>query len=233
MERSKTGPKPINIKMGFFSPIVDPEVAYLLGFLWADGYLFKTVKGRARVGVECLSEDMKEIDHIFSFVGIWGTQHRHRKGRRPQTVKNCSSHALFDFLENLGYSEKSGGSHEKILSSLPKELIPFWLRGYFDGDGNLYLFKDCVGGQVTFSSCYSQDWNALKDFLISKGFNVRIEHRKAKNGNKSGALRLVGYENIMRFLNYIYDPEPSIGLARKKKKYLELKSRVRKHIVRS
>ncbi len=48
-----------------FHDISDPGVAYLFGFLWADGYLSWTNGKPSAIGIELLREDAIFIEQIF------------------------------------------------------------------------------------------------------------------------------------------------------------------------
>jgi hypothetical protein len=218
------GTRPPNIEIKKFYPVDTEEVAYLLGFLWADGYVFKTVRDHSRIGMEIISQDMEDVEKIFSFVGEWSTHDRFRKGRKPQTAKNCGSDPLYVFLAEVGYLNRTG-SHSQVLDTLSDELKPFWLRGFFDGDGCLYLPKKGRQGQVGFSSGYEQDWSGIEELINTVGCHGTVSRRIAKNGNKHSLLVLTGNENTIRLLNYIYGSRLDIGLSRKREKYLEYQQR--------
>ena len=57
-------------------------LSYFLGFLWADGHLDK--HGGFRINI--VTEDFKEIEHIFKKVGKYNIHQCQQKHWKPQTT---------------------------------------------------------------------------------------------------------------------------------------------------
>jgi len=80
------------------------ESLYLLGFLWADGYLYRK---QNRISLEIVERDMVEIENLFCGSGKWHSWTRKRKKRKPQKGFCCNNKKLFQFLEGKNYDKKS------------------------------------------------------------------------------------------------------------------------------
>jgi len=214
--------------------------AYILGFLWADGNIYKhTIK------IELKQEDIENILPIFTMVGDWNYYERQRtKNGIPfgklQASLNTSNKLLTAFLRSMDYDNKLNGP-EKILCHLEKNLhIDFW-HGFFDGDGSLYI-EDKSPPTITlqFWSGLTQNWQSLINFLSEYNTLYKIwKYERVKTDGKIHSSSCLGVKNTLKIkylLSLFYDRE-LIGLQRKYDKYLELsdhlKERTRKYPVGS
>lgn len=188
-----------------------PEVCYLLGFLWADSYL---VKNRYEIRLEIVKDDMEELIPIFATTGEWGISYRTRPNRRPQACAATGNLRLHKFFTSHGYLNKLDPFD--CLDKIPEDLKHLWYRGYFDGDGCLYITKTTK--HLSFASNYDQNW----DFILALDSTFTI-NKVLKENSKSSTTRLAKKQNILNVLNYIYKDNLHLGLRRKYNKYLLLK----------
>jgi len=122
-----------NIHPQQFFDIKTPEVAYILGLLWADGYVSNIRSGI--IAIAALEDDLETVKHIFLSTGKWNLNKRQLPNRRPQMTIQTTNKPLTTFLANNDYIVKSIASADKILSKIPNELQHYWFRGLIDGDG--------------------------------------------------------------------------------------------------
>lgn len=88
----------------FFINCDTPESAYLLGFIWGDGYVLKDItKSIFKLSIECVEEDLKLIEKIFNKAGKWTRATRTRKGRKPSLLLTVSNKKLIEYLESKNY----------------------------------------------------------------------------------------------------------------------------------
>ena len=192
-----------------FKKIEEPEIAYILGFIWADGCLRN---GNYSITFSNLLSDIEEIKHVFLKTGDW--QFRVNKGKYCKCY--VGAYDLFDFFIKNDFIDKSGKSAEKILTFIPASLRHFWWRGYLDGDGHIGLYGNRP--RLTFTSTSQQDWSFTK-FLPESPSIYSVPSRSHATVQST--------EQILNVLDYIYKDYPSnkIGLTRKYRKYLD----IRKH----
>ena len=185
------------------------ESCYILGLIWADGYLGKN----NTVSITCVREDLELLDCIFSRTGNWAIYYRYqnKENRKPQQTFTVSDRILFDFLVSKGYKEKSGGSAANILEFIPKVYHRYWWRGYFDGDGCIYTGKNY---KLFFTSTVKQDWSFVTNFF--KQFNWKEVRKETLKGSYSRIL-LTRKSEILDMLSYIYEgfQKDRIGFSRK------------------
>ncbi len=199
--------------------IVDsPEAAYTLGLLWADGHVFLSSRAGG-ISIECVSDDIDDFETILQRVGNWNRYYRTRLNRRPQSTLAISHKPLAEYLTTIGYRSKND-SHEKVLRTIPQKLQAYWLRGFFDGDGCVYIGKQVC---VSFSAPYEQDWSALEALLNAENIRTKIQRRTHSNSeHKHSELTIRDKNSIKNFIEFCYQDRNFPSLKRKAIKCLSL-----------
>lgn len=198
------------------SLVKEKEFVYLLGFLWADGYISKVCNS---IEINIVKEDYEVLSPVFSKHIKWNIFQKQRKQNgipygRPQIKSQISLSLLKQFLLEYGYANKSGGSPALILSIIPPSLRYFWWRGYFDGDGSIAISKNGCKN-LAFWSTADQDWSELDSVLKSLGVKFSIYKYYRKCGNSS-ALTLTHTKRIRSVRSFLYPRnEYDFGLKRK------------------
>lgn len=206
-----------NVEANIFKNPETPECSYILGLLWADGYIRNSGKSKY-VSLEIIKDDALIVYPIFMKTGKWYFDTRKRLNKKPTGRFICSNGRLFDFLKDMAYYAKSTDSPDKILSIIPETLNPYWWRGYFDGDGCFYNKNHA--SQLSFSSCYEQKWDFVNNLSNNIGITFSIKQRthKSKSGkiSRSSLARTTNKNNVNKFFQYIYNPNlEKFGFSRK------------------
>jgi len=188
---------------------LDKNFCYYLGLLWSDGYVNDN-----KAIIELNESDFSDIVEYIKNIGEFRYSIRQRKNRKNK-ISSCSIHSVKSckWLIDLDYKEKSIKSPNKVLNLVPKDLIPYFYKGYFDGDGCIYIGKNSY--QLYFCGSYEQDWEFIEKFLQDLDINYRIirkEQNQNNRINKSSIVRITKKEDIRKIMNYF----PNIGLKRKK-----------------
>ena len=135
------GRKPIySINEDYFKEINDPKKAFWLGFLCADASIKRS---RNNIYVEITQKDdylLNELVEDTSFTGKVRIAKPH-KSRYSQKEYYAVSMFNSKFVSNLLNSGKTLKKHdlEIIPKSIPDKFIPDFIRGYFEGDGCIFL----------------------------------------------------------------------------------------------
>lgn len=131
------------IKKDIFNPINTAEAAYILGFYIADGCI------TGNKFVITLNEKDKEIlekirDYISPITKLCYKPERVNK-------EGITTHPMYSFsftckeivsrLEELGLGQKKTYLEKSIKNIIPKEFMWDFIRGYWDGDGNINSSK--------------------------------------------------------------------------------------------
>lgn len=212
-----------NVNADIFIQPTSLEVCYILGLIWADGHVSKN--RCYSITLSCQREDGNVFESIFVKTGKWRI-YKYKKAQetwQDQTIFTTTNKPLSLFLESMDYKIKSFSNQEKILSVIPKNLHYMFWRGYFDGDGCIYLREKDKLGQICLVSSYDQDWSSLSKLLTDKKINFTISRIISKKNHQSSRLIITKAAHIIEFFNFIYpNGFDEIGLSRKYKKFESL-----------
>lgn len=204
-----------------FLNIKTKEVAYLLGIIWADGYLQDS-----RISMEIVAEDFQDIEPLVRITGNWKIFNRQRPQRKLIAGISSSNRKLLKFLFDHFYSEKSYHSPKPIIDRIPKELQRYWWRGYSDGDGCFYWGEKHKTAQYVISSAWDQDWSAVENQMKSLNIEYNIKQLVHNNSggkiSRSSRIRLTGHTNVCRWANFLYQDWDGTGFQRKYDKWQEI-----------
>jgi hypothetical protein len=217
-----------NVNEQYFIDCITPESAYVLGFLWGDGYLSKrndtNIKKKQiwNIATECVKTDLDEIEYLFHKSGKWSSSTRHRINRQEQKeIKTCNK-KLYLFLESHNYGNKSY-SLPTILNIIPNDLKHYWWRGYSDADGCIYYNEKIPLTQHSITANIDYDWTFYFDLMKDLNINYRLQKIERKQG-KHSTVTISSRKGVIDFCKYIYSGE-NFGLSRKKEKYEKILAR--------
>ena len=202
------------------------ELAYFLGYFWADGY----VDGHNSLRLEIVSEDASDIYTIFSKICSFNVYVRKRENRKEQTTFYTSGIENGILLKKLGKYPKSLESHEKILNFIPKDFHKYFIRVLIDGDGNFYVDENTFERKkylrVFFSiaSRFNQDLSYLTNILKEFGLTKIVSKNNKFKKSTSSIILNTNPTEIYRFIEKIYSDEDGIYLSRKFEKIKKIKS---------
>jgi len=173
------------------------EFAYLLGFLWADGYILKKIDKNGfnhnRIVCEIVSEDFEVIWKYFEGFSKWSISKRKRRENWKETTTGTINNKYFyEFLESIGYKSKLDG-FEKVFHYLEEfDLVDYFLCGLFDGDGHTDFKK-----LIEISSAASQNWSCIED--IFKRYNISYGIYYYTHPTKKHTSSVIKIQNIEGF----------------------------------
>jgi hypothetical protein len=194
------------------------EEAYILGFLWADGYLNGT-EVKSNLQCEIVYNDFKDIEKIFDKTGDWSRLFRkasNKNGikRQKRTCLTISDRALIRKFILFDFDKKSYLPPTKLLKLIPTNKHYLFYRGYFDGDGCFYITDKA--NQFSIGSQYNQDWMHIeKLFKLLKIDKYHIQRRISNKGHKLSQIRVFSRDSVTKIARYVYQDKTSIGLKRK------------------
>lgn len=118
------------------------DMAYVLGFIMADGYVFTNPRGSCYTGF--VSDDLEIIEkirlvlHSNHFIGT--RNHPSNPKWKPTHVLQIGSKDLFQDLKKFGVVPNKS-LILKFPANIPDAFVGHFVRGYFDGDGCVYFRK--------------------------------------------------------------------------------------------
>lgn len=201
----------------FLFELNNKEHIYLMGFLWADGYLHDTLN---RLELSIVTEDFNDINILFD-TNYWAIYQRNRKERKPQTTVGLYREDVCNVFRNeYNYVEKSYKC-PNFINKIPTEFLHYFIRGFFDGDGCFYVSADNKQKQCYLAGSYDQNWDWIEELFNDIGVEYSIK-RKVQNEKSKYSIVYIKKKSISTFGNYIYKDflNDNIGLKRKYNKFL-------------
>lgn len=110
-----------------------PEMAYILGYWWADGCMYIKPSTTAHE-VKFASKDRPHLALIAGVIGESQYTRPVTKGSDCYDMTYCSKEMYYDLLALGGTPHKS---HTTSMPSVPQQLLAHFIRGCVDGDGTL------------------------------------------------------------------------------------------------
>lgn len=221
----------------FFDKIDTEEKAYVLGFVYADGCNNKH-PNTGELSISQMERDidilekiklaMKSTYPISEEKNTWG-------GEEKRFRFYLYGSKLDEQLTNVGVV------HNKSLiltfpTFIPDELMPHFIRGYFDGDGSVWEGKrkkmkvkdelrygkkririvHNVKFNFTGSNTFIPD---LQEYLINKlGLSkTKLNYSKAKEDHRHCTMEYSGRKNLFKLYNYMYSSASIYGQRKKAK----------------
>lgn len=187
------------------------NMAYILGFITADGVIAK--------GQQVVSISQKEkaiLEEIREELG--SNQPLYKNEHTGVHLLNLNSKVIKDDLLNI-HGITPNKSFTVQFPKVPEEYLHHFIRGYFDGDGNIYergFFVSFVGGSYSFM-------NTLLLVLRNNGFNPILTSK-----DKHFRVYVSGRRTIQLFANWIYNNK-GLYLKRKYDQFQKEKTKI-KHL---
>lgn len=206
----RTRGKQSNFNEAYFDTIDDEHKAYWLGFIYADGNLTKN-----RLRIEIQSRDIEIINNLRKDLNstnkiiICKNETKDNVGIGFCSDKMAAALNRYGVVENKTFKLKN-------IPNIPQHLIRHFIRGYFDGDGTVYINSKNNSLRVGFYG--------TRDLLTSIQNNLHEEIGTSVNKiyEKVGCW-LLSYameSDVKKIYDYLYT-DAELFLARKKLKFQE------------
>ncbi|KKT96805.1 MAG: Intein-containing protein [Parcubacteria group bacterium GW2011_GWA2_45_15] len=194
-------------------------MAYVVGFFAADGYMTVNKRGgqywSIDIGDKTLLNKIKTITQSEHTISV-----RKRGGGKYTTYRlQVGSIEMCNDLRKLGYNERKTNSLS--VPNVPKKYFPDFVRGYFDGDGNVwsgFMYKSgethTLAIQTVFTSCSEKFLEKIR---------VRLETFDIKRGvlkqGKGNYYRLTySVLSSLKLYDFMYNGRDTSSLFLKRKK---------------
>ncbi|HEY4483957.1 MAG TPA: LAGLIDADG family homing endonuclease [Candidatus Paceibacterota bacterium] len=152
------------------------EMAYILGFFAADGYMGRNKRGAhfwsIQITDKLLLENIRKAIKSEHKISI----KQKRQNENTQYRLQVGSIEMYQDLLKLGFTESKTKS--LVIPKITKRYLPHFIRGYFDGDGNVwvgYINKKrktpTLVLNVMFTSCSTIFLEQLKERLTLLGIS--------------------------------------------------------------
>lgn len=196
----------------FFHNITSEVQAYWLGYIWGDGTIGKNNTNFAiKIGIQD-----KEHLELFKYhlnsehkIGVYTNHSGFINGNQFCQLSIISEQMCNDLLQYGVCNPKAN----RTIPNLPTNLIPHFLRGYFDADGSYTVHE--YGGLISF--CGPQEIITQIKSLVQQYCNTQANIYYYKN-RSAADYRIGGINNIKALYDFMYQ-NATIYLQRKKDKF--------------
>ena len=209
----------------YFQELDSKDKAYFLGFIYADGFITKPSHGQNILGLT-----LAEIEPIDKFKKYIQTNKKVGYYKKTSSYSNKSyeyklalnSDKLVSDIEKLGVVERK--TLTLTFPNLREDLIPHFIRGYFDGDGSVFLHKDSRE-EYSYNEYLGINICGTKEFLIAltkhlpfleEGQCVYKEKRRKTN---CWNLKMTSNIRSLELYHYMYKDCNDLYLSRKREKF--------------
>lgn len=218
-----SGARKYNVDESFFERIDSKEKAYFLGWLASDGYV-NLKKGAFAIS---LQERDKEVLEKLNFL---------IKNERPLTKiiydkpgqenwknqyrLNVSSRKMSNDLSKILVCRNK--SKEIVMPEIPDGLLNEFIKGIFEGDGNIYFQLTKKNYLQTSFSIYSASEKFIDSIISLINNQCSVNLTKKINNYNVFIANTTGFLNLQKVLDWIYKDKEERFLERKYKKWLEM-----------
>lgn len=191
-----------------------PEMAYVLGFFAADGSMLANNRGAHFI--EFHNTDRVVIEKVREFLG---SGHKISGKRRTSRHKICyrlqiGSKDMFKDLTDHGFIQNK--SNMLRLPEIPTQYFAHYVRGYFDGDGNIYFKRHWVKGRERkkwiFTSRFTSGCKQyLTDLHRALGFHGVEKGFVINKSRHSGYELVFSHRDSLALYQLMYNTAPDTG----------------------
>lgn len=201
-----------------FELIKNEEEAYIAGLLFADGYI-----SSMQIGLRLKKSDKKLVETVKNYFSSEITLQESKLG----FSFTISSENACKNLKRLGKVKTGNPFHIPLMD---KSLVRHFIRGYFDGDGTVFICKNKKNKFFKANICCVTT-NILEDFKsllnengiecsinkeVRKGKVMKVPQGTCVGGFDMYRLFIRKKKAVEKFYHYLYDSS-SIYLERKRK----------------
>lgn len=218
IDRMKGHRRSCDVNESFFDEW-SPDMAYVLGWIYADGSIKKDLRG-----FEITSSDLEHLRNIADMLGSDLNISLYKGKKNKQTAGKLYIHrpAMVKRLLEIGLTPVKSKTIV-IPDTLPKELLGNFIRGYFEGDGHVgvnHHGRKNPGIRVTFASGSEKFLNELNEQLEK---NIGIKgNMYLYEKTKVWTLFILNAEMVKKIFEFMYvGTNPQNRLHRKWKTFVD------------
>lgn len=220
----KSGKSIYKVDSDFFKCINTEEKAYILGFICADGHISED-----RLVITVSEKDSDILEKIRRAMH---SNHPIKRIKRKNPYQKTDRKQLILMELMIGRKElvkslfdmslttdKTYTLNGNILKYVPKYLMRDFLRGYFDGDGNVFFGRRYASGyKYNINVCGNEDF-LLKSFQTYFPSNNKLY--KDLYSKQCYVWKISSRDKVRDFMHYLYH-NSSIFLQRKYNEYRKI-----------
>lgn len=197
-----------------------PEMAYILGFIAADGNVYEV--GNAHI-LQLGCDDLDVVEKMQEALGHDGIINKKERdnGKIAYSLRICDI-SLFNDLNVLGVTARKSLTITPPI--IPEEYVHHYIRGYFDGDGSVSYRSGPYNKSRLVVDIYTASLN-MASFLYEKIreqmgdlYKGKIYSTLAHQKTRYYAIRL-GHKASIHLYKYMYKDANNLFMERKYNKF--------------
>jgi len=201
---------------------LDKTKAYWLGFLAADGYVYKNYL--------CLGISEKDLEHLKKFKNFMEVKNKIEENDITNSVRiRIGNKKLVKNLKRYNIRPRKSYMNESLIEYIPDSMKGFFIAGFFDGDGSVFSYKAHKGEHYAVN--ITSNKQTLEDII--KFFSKFYNFRKLTLIRNSSVWRLRwdSKHDIKEFFK-LYKKSP-IHLRRKMEKFNDIIPKIERKVGRN
>ncbi len=196
-----------SLNENYFDEIDTSNKAYILGFLYADGYNNRI---NNTVVLSLFKQDREILEQINQEVGsnkpLFESNYINKDDgvERHMLILAMASKHMCESLEKWGLTQNKTFTIT-FPDFLKEDLIPHFVRGYFDGDGCACISRRKDNGKLDFQSTIMSSigfCEGLIEYLKKQDINFHIDIPKGQEKNR--VVRSHSKKENKKFMDLIY-----------------------------
>lgn len=167
----------------YFDNIDSGLKSYILGFLYADGY----ISNDFRIGLLISEQDREVAELILNELcpdkNLKNCNYQNIK-RKPQVKFRITSRRLYNRLRSIGFHVEKTAKDSDVFQHIPSDYKLDFIRGYTDGDGSIrcdHVIHNSYKYGITWSNGSKQILEDISDYF--KEFDIHLTLKEYKNKN--------------------------------------------------
>lgn len=194
-------------------------MAYVLGYIAADGTI--TIGKRGNYYLEIQSIDVELLQMVKRALAAEHTITSRRRNPHHHVVYRLQIGSKIIVQDLIAIGMAPNKTRRLPFPHVPDQFLRDFIRGYFDGDGNIfsaiYNRTDRRHGKihylrVLFTSCSKVFLIALKNFLTKQ---ADMSPGKLKSTGNYFRLHYYRKIDVIKFYHFLYNHHPTLYLSRK------------------
>jgi intein/homing endonuclease len=216
-KQNETARKHQIINENYFENINTEEKAYILGLLYADGYINNNGFGITLMEID--KELLEKISNIIYGKIVLGYR-KSKNNAKPQYRFEVVSQKMKNDLIEYGCVKTK--TFKIRLPELDNDILyQHFIRGYFDGDGCLCIPTN-KPKNITFTITSNVDFcDGLANYVRNV---VGVNMKSCVRYKDIGITRLTGGHQVRKFMNWLYK-DATIYMKRKFEKYNKINTK--------
>jgi intein-encoded DNA endonuclease-like protein len=199
-----------SLNHNYFNIIDSPEKSYLLGLLFADGCV-----SYENNTINLVSNDLDLIEFFRESIKCNKDIYKNPNHKLAYTFSFCSPKIKNDLI-NLGcVPRKSLILEFPNYNQVPEKVMSHFIRGYFDGDGSMYVTSKINQCKIMSSTKFCI--GLVKYLKYKFNFDLKLMHDKNLK-KETSYIRITNKKKLYIFRDFLYDND-IMSLKRKKDKF--------------